>query len=206
MSHISQEARERAAETKKRKTWEKLIHACDFVMRNEVDSPPTVEAIAAQAGVSVATFYSFYSSRLGLCEDTFQTVVLVPLEEIGLHGSFEHRARSVAKMCEGRSLLIRGALEYRAGRQGHYGLAPYAEIVTVDGQLKLDVTFNGDAVCQVAGLLADTDLLEQAQEHEAQFLLALEMAALLLLERLGGGAEPDYEVLADVFMQGCMPH
>lgn len=52
---------EKAAETKRARTQAKLIHAVDFaVQENGLDT--TVEQIAEEAGISTATFYTFYGS------------------------------------------------------------------------------------------------------------------------------------------------
>lgn len=100
----------RAAETKKRRTREKLIQAADHVMREE-GFAATVEAIAEDAGISTATYYTFYRSRNLLCLDAFIEIVVVPLEELGVADHpFTESVEALLKQCEDRSALVRAAL------------------------------------------------------------------------------------------------
>ena len=100
----------RAAETKKRRTREKLIHAADAVLRDDGLSA-TVEAIAEEAGVSTATFYSFYPSRNALCADVFYALVGRVLEQTNTHDRpFSERVTTLANLTEGRQSLTRAAL------------------------------------------------------------------------------------------------
>ena len=71
----------RAAETKRRRNRAKLIQAADDVMREE-GLTATVEGIAKAAGLSTATFYTFYTSRNALCIDAFTEAVVTPLERM----------------------------------------------------------------------------------------------------------------------------
>lgn len=62
--------RERSAETKRRRSRERLLEAARFVMRiKQLDT--RVEDIATHAGVSAATFYNIFTSLDAICEEVF---------------------------------------------------------------------------------------------------------------------------------------
>lgn len=63
--------RQRAAETKKRRTRERLINAIidlyDPDQEDEADQPRTLEEVAEEAGVSLPTLYNHFDNRFALC-------------------------------------------------------------------------------------------------------------------------------------------
>jgi AcrR family transcriptional regulator len=100
--------RARAAETKKRRTREKLIHAADRVMREDgLDA--TVEAIALDAQVSVPNFYNYYTSRNELCVEAFEVLVLDQLELADIN-NFAATCRMLMRLCKDRGSLTRAAV------------------------------------------------------------------------------------------------
>jgi AcrR family transcriptional regulator len=102
--------RKAAGETKRRRTREKLIQAADHVMR-EQGNDATVEAIAEDAGVSTATFYTFFRTRNELCYEAFTDLVLEPLHKLGIaERPYTESMHLFLQQCEGRSGLVRGAL------------------------------------------------------------------------------------------------
>ena len=104
------EARARAAETKRRRNRDKLIRAADEVMRDEGMSA-TVEGIARAAGLSTATFYTFYPSRNALCVDAFTQLVIAVLEDTLTDSqSVLDRVMAIGKLCLQRRALLRAAL------------------------------------------------------------------------------------------------
>lgn len=88
----------------------KLIHAADDVMREEGMST-TVESIAKAAGLSTATFYTFYPSRNALCVDAFTELVVDVLDDTltDSHTVLD-RVTVIGKLCLQRRALLRAAL------------------------------------------------------------------------------------------------
>jgi len=100
----------RAAETKKHRTREKLIHAADDALRDKGWSA-TVEDICDKAGISSATFYSYYTSRYVLCLDAVLELIVLPLENRGVRAlPFDQSRDAFLKQCAGRKDLVRAAL------------------------------------------------------------------------------------------------
>lgn len=118
MSHISAEDRARAAETKRKRTRDKLIHAADRVFEDHgLDA--TIEAIAEEARMSVATFYNYYDTRNDLCTAAFTELVVAVLEPMIVPAmTLQERLDALAGLVEGREMLTRAALVGRleAGR------------------------------------------------------------------------------------------
>ena len=96
-----------------------MVHACDYLMRQELGSLTTVEAIAERPPVLVlATFYSFYSSRRSLCDDVHDELpMLDPLEESGTAWVVRAAGACHRQAFEGRGYVIRDALAYRLERR-----------------------------------------------------------------------------------------
>lgn len=196
---------QQAAETKKRRTRLKLVQACDELMQEDMGWFTTVEAICEKAGVSTATFYSVYNSRNDVCREAFEYLV-DQLEEAGLQGSFAERAQAIADVCAERSNLVRGALSARLGQERSApGRTPdpVGVIVTVDGQKSIELSYAGNFVDQVARLLVEPALLDDVQ-NEAQFMVALRMTALYLLDSIATYQDADYGLLERVFLRGCI--
>lgn len=172
--------RARAGETKRRRTREKLMNAADYAMR-ESGVSATVEEIAEEAGVSTATFYTFYHSRNEVCLDAFTELVLAPLETLGMPDKpFKESAEALLKQCEGRSALVRAALTARLDNAPNY-----------------ERSFVDELVKRVADLLsphlASTDYsLSEAFEGKANAHEAiLNLAALWLLDALAMNLQPN---------------
>lgn len=120
----------RAAETKKRRTRERLIHAADHVMHEDGQSA-TVEAIAEEAGLSTATFYAFYSSRNALCVDAFKELVLNIMQQTYQRPSDpSDRVIVLLRLVENREELLRAAL---IGRLEDADLQPREDFVHLLG-------------------------------------------------------------------------
>jgi AcrR family transcriptional regulator len=110
MSHISAEDRARAAETKRRRTRDRLIHAADRVFEDN-GLNATIEAIAEEARISVATFYNYYTSRNALCMHAFTELVVAVLEPMVFPVMPLHeRIAALSGLVEGREMLTRAAL------------------------------------------------------------------------------------------------
>lgn len=117
----------KAAETKKRRTRERLIRAVDELMGlrdpddDSLPSDPwdtTVEAIAERADVSTATFYTVFRSRNQLCEAAVIELVVVPLERQGVAAwPYDETIAAILERCEGRAALVRGAMLQRLENQ-----------------------------------------------------------------------------------------
>lgn len=173
----------RAGETKKRRTREKLIHACDYVMREQGMSAK-VEAIAEEAGVSVPTFYNFYSSRNRLCLDALKEVVFKQLR-LADRRDFRVTADLVIQLCDERAALVQAAFIWMLSEEdqstSHY--------------------YDGDLTGQLAHLLADEDMQTIHGEGDvtvARLGVALNMAATVLLIGIAKGAEVDTALLEDI--------
>ena len=76
-----QTAAERAAETKKRRTLEKLLSATDKLVYKGTEFPQVAD-IVAEAGVSQATYYNFFPTRADLVAAVFDVSVDGPLDVI----------------------------------------------------------------------------------------------------------------------------
>lgn len=110
MSHISAEDRARAAETKRRRTRERLIHAADRVLERD-GLNATVEAICTEAGVSAATFYGSFGTREYLCMTAFTELVIANLERgVIPEDTVEDRIDQLSILVEGRRYLLVAAL------------------------------------------------------------------------------------------------
>ena len=105
-----QSRQEKAAETKRRRNRMKLIHAADDVM-HEQGMSATVESIAKAAGLSTATFYTFYTSRNALCVDAFLELVVDVLDDtLTDNNTVQDRIEATARLCFQRRSLLRAAL------------------------------------------------------------------------------------------------
>lgn len=120
MSHITPEQRARAAETKRRRTTMSLVNAADKVLADR-GLAATIEDIAAEARVSVATFYNYFTSRNQVCVDAF-TVLVVQEFEAAVEPLFwvDERLAVLAELVEGRESLIRAALIGRLEEESSY--------------------------------------------------------------------------------------
>lgn len=134
MSHITPEARSRAAETKRQRTRDQLIHAADRVFEDKgLDT--TIEDIAEEARVSVATFYNYADSRNDLCVSVFTELVVAVLEQTVFPAMPLHeRIDALAGLVEGREALTRAALigrleEYKPGGFDKRGAPKLADFV-----------------------------------------------------------------------------
>lgn len=110
MTEEEQSRQVRAAATKRRRNRMKLIHAADQVM-NEEGMSATVESIAKAAGLSTATFYTFYPSRNALCVDAFTELVIDVLDDtLTDSNTVLDRVTSIGKLSLQRRALLRAAL------------------------------------------------------------------------------------------------
>lgn len=179
-------ARQRAGETKKRRTREKLMNAADYSLR-EYGFDATVEKIAEEAGVSTATFYSFYHSRNELCVDAFISVVVEPLEQAGVEKlPFFEAADALVRRCDDRRNLVRCALLGRLEAQASSAAPPMRLSKTFMGTGHLAVAEDADFIYRLARLLADDSILADGY-IEPDTLLALPMATLRLLDSIAMG-------------------
>ena len=145
MTKEEKSRQERAAETKRRRNRVKLIHAADDKMREEGLSA-TVEGIAKAAGLSTATFYTFYTSRNALCVDAFSELVIAVLEEtLTDNQTVLDRVTATGKLCLQRPYLLRAAL-----------------IERLESPVKYPVS---DAGIELHGLLARHPMFEPSSDN-----------------------------------------
>lgn len=172
MEDYSPQSRQaRAAETKKRRTRDKLIHAADAVLRDDGLSA-TVEAIAEEAGISTATFYSFYTSRNALCVDAFTELVVGVLEQTTTPAlPPDERVTALANLTKDRQSLARAAL---IGR------------LEDERELSPEVPPQADFVQRLSWMLWTRDD-PQAFGVPTSLLIVLEAAALKLLDTIAHG-------------------
>lgn len=198
MSHISQEARERAAETKKTRTRLKLIHAADQEM-NEKGMGTTVENIVEEAGVSVATFYSFYTSRNALCVDAFTELVVNVLAQTITPGqAVLDRATAIWNLCAQRSYLLRASLMERLEHPTQYSVYEQTgyphlglefdlfALGNLPGVVRVELQEVHDFVDSIAFLLWQP-LPPDTTPVGARLDTALHMAALEILDAAASG-------------------
>lgn len=100
--------RAKAGETKKRRTYERLIRAADTVMRRE-GMVATVESIARGAGLSVPTFYNFFVSRNHLCAEAYRHLVLQEMYKTFGQQNFVEQMRTYAQLTTDRTDLVRAS-------------------------------------------------------------------------------------------------
>jgi AcrR family transcriptional regulator len=153
--------RVRGGETRKRHTREKLLHAADAVMQKRVE--PTVQDIAKYAGVSTATFYSFYTSRNELCADAFIVSVLVPLEAAGVEQQpFAQSVDALVRTCLNRQALVAAALIDLYERRRAHGSGLVLELVVLGlfhPSVQLTLQEDADFIDRTGKLMADSKML-----------------------------------------------
>jgi len=133
------EWRQRAGETKKRRTREALVEAADALIRSDGINV-TAEAVAREAGVGVATFYTVFPSRAAMFTEVFRELVSEPhraaVEEVleatarddGTLPWPDQRRRvtdlvaSFGALTSGRNHLVTGALMSRLSETPEPGL------------------------------------------------------------------------------------
>lgn len=162
--------RVRGGETRKRRTREKLLRAADVVMQDE-GLEATVQSIAEEAGVSTATFYSFYKSRNELCMDAFVEVILVPLENAGVSEQpFGKSVDALQRTCQQRQGLVAAAL---SGRYEKHRSVYARDGLVLEGtnppsifRLWNELTLGEEAdfIDRTAKLLADREMLGLGQD------------------------------------------
>jgi AcrR family transcriptional regulator len=165
----------------------------------------TVEEIAEDAGVSVANFYNYYTSRNALAVDAFTTLVVYPLEQAATDRlPFDESVMAVNRLCESRTALVRAAL---LGRLEYEPSIPdvTAPLKVVKGFLGSVIVapFGVDFVYRLAKLLADDKILAEGYD-EANVLLVLPMAVLHLLDSIALGDHlVDPLTLARATLKAC---
>lgn len=211
MNDKQAEARARAAETKKRRTRDKLILAADHEL-SERGLSATVENIAEEAGVGTATFYSFYSSRNALCIDAFnQLVVDVFDDTVTDSQTVFDRAMAIGRLCVQRPNLLRAALIGRIESPTVYpksdaGIDLHALEVRLpseqpDKMLRVRLRGVRDFVDCIAYLLWQPVkdpllILGTGGYGTAEVGMALHMAALELLDGVASGRSFSIEGIA----------
>lgn len=179
-------AHARAAETKKRRTRDKLIHAADFVMRED-GWEARVETIAEEAGVSSPTFYNTFKSRNAVCSAAVESLVLDQLDLLGGIDTLRY-LQALSSLTLERQDLVRAALVARL------------EAGITHGGLKVEPTFLGPFVANVSG---QADIVERLARglyystatgtmvHEDRNLVGLDFAmralALMMFDLIAAG-------------------
>lgn len=178
--------RARAGETKRRRTRDKLIHAADVVLRDE-GFGATVEDIAEEAGVSTATFYTFYTSRNLLAVDAFKELVIEQLRRLDtMHRPLKEAMQMVWDQCSERNNLVRAALVGRMEQGSQEGDGFRAELLEVPGYgyfvLGLEAIAPYDFVDYLAEVIWKSPQIDSARAEDVKALIALKrlptMAAL----------------------------
>lgn len=203
----------RAGETKKRRTREKLIQAADYVMR-EVGMSATVEEIAEEAGVSTATFYSFYRSRNDLCETAFMVLVLDQVQLADLC-DFKATANLFLRLCEQRPALVQAAV-HSSLTEDDDDIPDYGGHIPAPPRLHhypyLEEHWTmADEGAPLAWLLVDDVIEGQGYPREddpknvERIAKVLSMVATELLLSAAHGKAVDAALLEDIVRLACWP-
>lgn len=165
----------RAAETKKRRTRERLIQAAAHVLREEGQSA-TVDAIAQEAGVSTATFYSFYPSRNALCVDAFTELVVYVFQNSYVPAiDASRRIDVLLRLVQGKEELLRAALIGRLERQGADPPADFVRLIAY-------VFWVIDNVLYTAGAIAEQNIKYEIMS-DVTYAMALSILDTIARER-----------------------
>lgn len=195
MTSAEQSRQQRAAETKRRRTRERLITAAAQALSEE-GWDATVEDISGRAGISTATFYTFYGSRYLVCMDAFTELVIVPAENAGMQMKpFSETASHITLTAQPHALLLRAAMVGRLESSiGWIAPHPHLRVVRA-GRRRLELEGRHDFVDRLARLLADDKVVDRNNDDQA-IILALTSAALRLLDGIIRSETLDIRLLA----------
>lgn len=109
----NQRPQDRAAETKRRRTRERFIQAADKMIQQQ-GLGVTAEAVASEAGLSVATFYTVFPSRGQMFTEVFRELVLgvldAPVRYEAAGKGLTDYLDDLDKLTKDRKALIAGTL------------------------------------------------------------------------------------------------
>jgi AcrR family transcriptional regulator len=212
---VTYDPRERAAETKRRRTRERLIQAADEVIK-EQGIQAGAEAIAQAAGLSTATFYNVFASRETMFRSVWEELVAEPhrqavaqiLKRAPMNAILDwpsERARltdllsSLEPLVKGRQHLVRGVLVGRL-------TDPPSTASTYNW---LEVSETGDDPVHDLGrrimsvVPYEMWILTNREFDTRRFaavLLALKQTALLVLDQAAQDRFPLVESVADTLL------